>query len=550
MIGEIVNQPLKVFVSYARQDEERVKDLAHKLTVADHEVWFDQELRGGQNWWDIILDNIETSHLVIFVVSPSSVRSRACNLEVTYANDLGRPILPIMVQQTEITEAPTAVQRINFTNFIAPSEDDWIRIAADVAKTAEAASLPDPMPPRPPAPMADLSEAQRIVLQPNISTAEHRALVADLKERAPNPDERAAVVAVLDRLSEYPDIARTVAVEVDGLLIEYKEAPVDARTTELLDTVVAALQAEECTPILGTGMSDWLFGSRREHAQAWAETFRFPMASHRQADLPQVAQFLAVQKKPRQLRTELSTFYRNRLADRFPQVVDDPHEGSLDDKALAVWKQESEGMTNEPHAVLAGLPCKVYVTAEATSLLAEALIDQGKDPVVDYCRWNPALDANEWPESPLEKEPDYEPSVKRPLVYHILGTLRAPDSIVIAEDEYFDFLAEVTRNRDLIPRSVREVLADSSLLFLGFGLEDWDVRVLLRSLISPQSARRLGQFQHVAAQIDVEEANSPDDARRYIEDYFQRFRDPSIDISWSSVEEFTGQLGAAWEQRR
>jgi hypothetical protein len=274
------------------------------------------------------------------------------------------------------------------------------------------------------------------------------------------------------------------------------------------------------------------------------------MASYRQADLPQVAQFLAVQKKPRQLRTELSTFYRNRLADRFPEVVDDPQEGSLDDKALAVWKQESEGMANEPHAVLAGMPCKVYVTAEATSLLAEALIDQGKDPVVDFCRWNPAVDVNEWPESSLEKDPDYVPSVKRPLVYHILGTLRAPDSIVIAEDEYFDFLAEVTRNRDLIPRSVREALADSSLLFLGFGLEDWDVRVLLRSLISPQSARRLGQFQHVAAQIDIEEANSPDAARRYIEDYFQRFRDPSIDISWSSVEDFTGQLATSWEQRR
>ena len=217
---------------------------------------------------------------------------------------------------------------------------------------------------------------------------------------------------------------------------------------------------------------------------------------------------------------------------------------------LAVWNQESEGVANEPHAVLAELPCSIYVTAEATSLLSEALIAKGKEPVIDFCRWNPEVDASEWPESPLDKDPDYEPNVERPLVYHILGTLSAPDSIVIAEDEYFDFLAEVTRNRDLIPRAVREALADSSLLFLGFGLEDWDVRVLLRSLISPQAARRLGHFQHVAAQIDIEEANSPDAARRYIEDYFQRFRDPSIDVSWSSVEDFTGRLAASWELRR
>ena len=135
---------LKIFVSYARQDEDRVTELAHKLSVADHEVWFDQKLRGGQNWWDLILDNIEGCDLFIFVVSPSSTRSRACNLEVTYAYDIGRAILPIMVDKTEITEAPTEVQRINFRDLIDPSDDDWIRIMADVAKEAAARPLPDP----------------------------------------------------------------------------------------------------------------------------------------------------------------------------------------------------------------------------------------------------------------------------------------------------------------------------------------------------------------------------------------------------------------------
>ncbi len=550
MVGDANNQSLRIFLSYQRQDEDRVRELAQKLSLADHKVWFDQELRGGQNWWDVILDNIEGCDLFLFVVSPSSMRSRACNLEIAYADDLGRKIMPIMVQKTEIVEAPTAIQLLQVKDLVAPSADDWIRITADIAKTPTATPLPDPMPPRPPAPMADLSEAQRMVSQATISPSEQRTLVAELKERAPNPDERAAVVAVLDRLSEYTDIAQTVAVEIDGLLIKYRETPVDKRTTELLEGIVTALQAKECTPILGTGMSDWLFGSRQEHAQAWAERFGFPMSTHRQVDLPRVAQFVAVQKKPRQLRTELSAFYRDRLAKRFPEIIGGDEDLSLDAMALAVWKHEAAGLANEPHKVLAQLPCKVYVTAQATSLLAEALIEQGKDPVVDFCRWNPAVDTDDWPRSPLEKDPDYVPSIERPLVYHILGTLSAPDSIVIAEDEYFDFLAEVTRNRDLIPGPVREALADSSLLFLGFGLEDWDVRVLLRSLISPQSARRLGQFQHVAAQIAVEEVNSPDDARRYIETYFQRFREPPIDISWSSVEEFTEQLAVSWEQRK
>jgi hypothetical protein len=398
--------------------------------------------------------------------------------------------------------------------------------------------------------MADLSHAQEIVAQQRISGPEQQRLLAELKERAPNPDERAAVVAVLDRLREHTDVAHNVAVEIDGLLVQYRDEKVDGRTTELLAALVTAFQAEECTPILGTGIGDWLFGSRREHALAWAESFGFPMDSSRQYDLPQVAQFVAVQRKTRQVRSELASFYRNRLSDRFPEIAAGNEEVSLDDLAVAAWRQESAGMANEPHAVLAGLPCRVYVTAQATSLLSEALIAEGKDPVVDFCRWNPAVDVNSWPESPIEKEPDYVPSVGRPLVFHILGTLAAPDSIVIAEDEYFDFLAEVSRNRDLIPGPVKEALADSSLLFLGFGLEDWDVRVLLRSLISRESASRLRQFQHVAAQIDLEGVSSPDAARRYIEKYFQRFREPPIDIFWSSVEGFTRQLAFLWEEAK
>ena len=45
----------------------------------------------------------------------------------------------------------------------------------------------------------------------------------------------------------------------------------------------------------------------REHALAWAESFGFPMDGSRQNDLPQVAQFVAVQRKTRQVRAELAS---------------------------------------------------------------------------------------------------------------------------------------------------------------------------------------------------------------------------------------------------
>jgi hypothetical protein len=539
---------LKIFLSYAHQDRDLVETLHDKLTVAHNDVWFDEELRGGQQWWDAILTRIADSDIVLFVASPDSLHSRACRLEVAYAASTDRQIIPIEVHPIVVLKGPPAIRDIQVQPFVNPNDDDWIRLMADIAAAPRSGALPDPMPERPSAPVVDLTAARKIVAQSSISGGEQRSLVADLKVRLPNADETDAVVAVLEQLREYPDIVQSVAEEIDDLLRQYRTSRPGARSSELLDTVVTAMRAHECTPILGTGMGDWLFGSRKDHAQAWAKSFGFPLERHRHSDLPQVAQFVAVQKKPRQMRLELADFYRARLLERFPELVDDGTNLTLNDTALAAWKQASESFATEPHTVMAQMPCKVYVTAQATPLLTEALKEQGKDPVVDFCRWNSDVDPSDWPESPLEADRDYVPSIDRPLVFHILGLLDYPDSIVIAEDEYFDFLAEVARDRGLIPGPVREALADSTLLFLGFGLDDWDVRVLMRSLISPQSARRLGQFQHVAAQVDVEGADSVDDARRYIEMYFQRFRVPSIDIYWSTVEEFSRQLALRWEE--
>jgi hypothetical protein len=548
MVHETRDLQLRIFLSYAHQDREAVEMLHDKLSIAHHDVWFDEELRGGQKWWDAILTRIAESDLVLFVASPDSFRSKACGLEVSYAADANRQIMPIEVRSIDVLDGPDAIQEIQMESFVNPTDDDWIRLIADVSMARRSGELPDPMPSRPPAPVVDLTAARKIVGQTNISRDEQRSLVADLKARLPNADETEAVVAVLERLREYPDIVESVGDEIDDLLAQYRTNRPDARSSQLLDTVVTAMEAHECTPILGTGMGEWLFGSRKDHAQAWAKSFGFPLEQHRHSDLPQVAQFVAVQKRPRQLRFELEAFYRERLRERFPDALNDDDEPSLNDMVLAIWRQASESFDTEPHTVLAQMPCRVYVTAQATSLLTEALRAQGKDPVVDFCRWNPAVDSDKWPESPLIQDRDYVPTIERPLVFHILGTIEYPDSIVIAEDEYFEFLAAVARDRELIPGPVREAIADSTLLFLGFGLDDWDVRVLLRSLISPEAAERLGRFQHVAAQIDVGSANSVDDARRYMEMYFQRFRVPSIDIYWSTVEDFTRQLALRWKE--
>jgi hypothetical protein len=88
------------------------------------------------------------------------------------------------------------------------------------------------------------------------------------------------------------------------------------------------------------------------------------------------------------------------------------------------------------------------------------------------------------------------------------------------------------------------------LLFLGFGLQDWDLRILLRGLINREAAPRKGQrSHHVAAEIDVrrEGVIKPDGAKDYIVTYF-RDNEPSIEIEWAAVDEFAVDLARAWER--
>jgi hypothetical protein len=132
------------------------------------------------------------------------------------------------------------------------------------------------------------------------------------------------------------------------------------------------------------------------------------------------------------------------------------------------------------------------------------------------------------------------------LIYHLFGNLRQHHSVVLTEDDYFDYLIGVTSNRDLIPGVVSRSLADTALLFLGFQMDDWNFRVLFRSLRSLEGRRRRGRFAHIAVQIDPEGGRilEPGRARRYLERYFQG---GDITIFWGSLDDFISQLRERWE---
>lgn len=119
-----------------------------------------------------------------------------------------------------------------------------------------------------------------------------------------------------------------------------------------------------------------------------------------------------------------------------------------------------------------------------------------------------------------------------------------PESLVLTEDDYLDFLVNISREQDLLPPRIQEALTGASLLFIGYRIADWDFRVLFRSLDS-YFEKSLGRA-HVSVQLipDVGSPEQKENAKEYLDRYFGKL---NIRVYWGDCREFAAELKKRWE---
>lgn len=113
------------------------------------------------------------------------------------------------------------------------------------------------------------------------------------------------------------------------------------------------------------------------------------------------------------------------------------------------------------HVILANMPCAAYVTTNFDRLMEEALLNAKKQP---------SLIVEDYDVSRLR--PSFVPVVK------LHGCVTRPHTIVAAEDEYVPFSDKLP----LIEALLKTLLANKSVLFLGYGLEDVDLTLLYEQM--------------------------------------------------------------------
>jgi len=103
---------MRLFISYARVDKPYCVQIAETLDI--HDIWYDQRLYAGQQWWKEILRRLDWCEGFVYLLSPESVASEYCQKEFEIARNSGRHIFPVLIHNE--TDIPEALRHIQYAD--------------------------------------------------------------------------------------------------------------------------------------------------------------------------------------------------------------------------------------------------------------------------------------------------------------------------------------------------------------------------------------------------------------------------------------------------
>jgi hypothetical protein len=274
-------------------------------------------------------------------------------------------------------------------------------------------------------------------------------------------------------------------------------------------TLVERIDRGRCTPFIGAGACVPTLPLAREIADQWTGAGRYPLDDAH--DLARVAQYLAVRRDAMYPKERI----QEELAGLGPPDFDDPL---------------------EPHAVLADLPLPLYVTTNYDDFMVQALRHRRRAARQEICKWNNSYPVQREP-APMRDDRTYQPTPASPTVFHLHGRLAVPESLVLTEDDYLDFLVTLSERPDTLPHQIRGALSSTSLVFIGYSLADWDFRVLHRGLV----VRGDPSLRRVSVTVQLRQSR---EAEEYLDTYFRRI---DVSVYWGDATTFARELRERWE---
>lgn len=298
-----------------------------------------------------------------------------------------------------------------------------------------------------------------------------------------------------------------------------------------------------CTPFLGPKVNLDLLPTTHEVAQSLAHKHNYPFRDTH--NLPMVTQFIRTIDDYRMRRDVIQTMiagFRRRMglaADRR-----DRRRSLSEVISLSEWSEQVHRLTESPlHHQLAALELPLYLTTNYDNFMTLALAARGLPGRRETIGWRND-GGRHTGQTYFDLAPP--PSPEKPVVLHLYGNDDDMQSMVLTEDDHLDYLAAISQDHEyLLPTSVNEALASTTLLFLGYDLNDLDFKVIMRGLLRNVDLQRWNML-HVAVQLEAETVD--EDKQREVITYFQKyFGDLRIDVYWGSTRQFVTDLYTRWQ---
>ena len=108
----------ETFISYSRVDSDFANKLFTELKRTGIDPWMDKEdIPSASLWRQEILVGIQFCHNFVYVISPDSIKSEYCDLELNHALALNKRIIPVVARACKIVDLRPAIKELNFIFF-------------------------------------------------------------------------------------------------------------------------------------------------------------------------------------------------------------------------------------------------------------------------------------------------------------------------------------------------------------------------------------------------------------------------------------------------
>lgn len=208
------------------------------------------------------------------------------------------------------------------------------------------------------------------------------------------------------------------------------------------DDILETMEEQKCVLFLGNGAFQSPGGGNMEEALKGFLDAENPEHPHIQLYNPDGFFLFKKNRYKRKVIAEMKRFY----SQSFPE-------------------------TEEQFSRIAQMPFSMIFTLTPDNILARTFDETGFDYQPDfYFRNRKAADKFE------------APSLRKPLIYNLMGNIEEPESLVLTHGDFFDYLESVFQSKSMSEELKESLESMERYIFLGLPYEKWYFQMLLRVL--------------------------------------------------------------------